>query len=331
MISVEESTEFVPHGRHIVSRHPKGIFGEVVEEDGEEWWEVWGGGELYWRGATVVCSRGGRTRRCYSLGAPVLQAVRVTFHADPSRPTILPTAVPEEPTGAPMPSVVVRDAGVVRVFTEDGRDFRVALQFAVRRCWSTKFGLLIEREGGEEEADPAPPVLFSLLHPLDDFTRVVTRQGGRLAEWTEQTNRLVFTSSEPSLAVSYNSSTEQHSVWRVRRATQQEAVAGLYMGEGGREGEGSCPGSQTPSTRDSLRLGVSHSPAWPHNSSLHSPHASLPSLPSRGATPSHSRTGSPLVPSRTASPLSSMANIVRGGVGVQSPGLAGKVRSDIFN
>ena len=51
-------------------------------------------------------------------------------------------------------------------------------QFAVRRCWETKFGLLIEREKVErsEEEEASAPVLFSLLHPLDDFNRVVTLQ-----------------------------------------------------------------------------------------------------------------------------------------------------------
>ena len=161
------------------------------------------------------------------------------------------------------------------MFTEQGQDFRVALQFAVRRCWQTKFGLLIEREVVEREEgeqDATPPVIFSLLHPLDDFTRVVARQAGLLTEWTEPNTRLVFTSASPSLAVSYNSDTEQHSVWRVRRASPQEARQALYR----EEGEGSkATGSQTPSTRDSLKLGqVTNSPVWLGTSGA-SPHVSL--------------------------------------------------------
>ena len=204
---------------------------------------------------------------------------------------------------------------------------RVALQFKVRRCWRTKFGLMIEREvrAEEEEEDPhgkvlgeksqqtsPPPVLFALLHPLDDFTRVVNKQGGRLSEWREDTNRLVFTSSTSSLAVSYNTSTEQHSVWGVRRANQQEAERGLFLDP--REGESSTGGiSHTPSSRDSMRLmgqSCSRSPAWLHSSSL----IQSPSLPSRGVSPS-SRGASPQ-PSRNGSPNSAMANLLRGG---QSP------------
>ena len=209
---------------------------------------------------------------------------------------------------------------------------RVALQFKVRKCWRTKFGLLIEREvraeeeeeedrsigkilGGKSRQTSPPPVLFALLHPLDDFTRVVNKQGGRLSEWREDTNRLVFTSSTSNLAVSYNISTEQHSVWGVRRANQQEAEGGLFLDP--REGETSAGGiSHTPSSRDSMKLmgqSCSRSPAWLHSSSL----IQSPSLPSRGVSPS-SRGASPQ-PSRNGSPNSAMANLLRGGQSPNTP------------
>ena len=332
MICVEESSEFVPHGRSIVSLHPRGLFGDLPPppgQDHDESWQLRAGGEqeLYSRESTVVWSVGGKTHKCYSLREPVLQALWTTFHSSPRHalaPAPATAGVPEEPEGEPLPSIVARDSSVLRVFTEQGQDFRVALQFAVRRCWQTKFGLLIEREvveREEAEQDATPPVIFSLLHPLDDFTRVVVRQAGLLTEWTEPNTRLVFTSASPSLAVSYNSDTEQHSVWRVRRASLQEARQALYR----EEGEGSkVTGSQTPSTRDSLRLGqVTNSPVWLGTSGA-SPHVSLgASSMSRGTTPSHSRAGTPMG-SRTNSPgLSSMANILRGG---QSPSTLGKVR-----
>ena len=58
----------------------------------------------------------------------------------------------------------------------------------------------------------------------------------------------------------------------VRRASPQEARQALYR----EEGEGSkATGSQTPSTRDSLRLGqVTNSPVWLGTSGA-SPHVSL--------------------------------------------------------
>ena len=157
-----------------------------------------------------------------------------------------------------------------------------------------------------------PPVLFALLHPLDDFTRVVNKQGGRLTEWREDTNRLVFTSSTSSLAVSFNTSTDQHTVWGVRRANQQEAERGLFLDP--REGESSGGVSHTPSSRDSMKLmgqSCSRSPAWLHSSSL----IQSPSLPSRGMSPA-SRGASPQPSRTTASPNSAMANLLRGG---QSP------------
>ena len=61
----------------------------------------------------------------------------------------------------------------------------MALQFPVRNCWSSKFGLLVERQVTEELEDLSTnkSVLFSLLHPLDDFTRVVMKQSNRISEF----------------------------------------------------------------------------------------------------------------------------------------------------
>ena len=62
----------------------------------------------------------------------------------------------------------------------------MALQFPVRSCWSSKFGLLVERQVTEElqeDLNANKSVLFSLLHPLDDFTRVVMKQGNRISEF----------------------------------------------------------------------------------------------------------------------------------------------------
>ena len=61
----------------------------------------------------------------------------------------------------------------------------MALQFPVRNCWSSKFGLLVERLVKEEveDLDSNKSVLFSLLHPLDDFTRVVMKQSSRICEF----------------------------------------------------------------------------------------------------------------------------------------------------
>ena len=105
----------------------------------------------------------------------------------------------------------------------------MALQFTVRSCWSCKFGLLVERQITEqvEDLDTTKSVLFCLLHPLDDITRVVMKQSNRISEFQGQV--LIFTSREPSLAVTYCSETESHTVWRVRRVTQAEADKTLYL------------------------------------------------------------------------------------------------------
>ena len=109
------------------------------------------------------------------------------------------------------------------MFCVQGQQFNVALQFPVRSCWASKFGLLVERQVTDElqDVDTNKSVLFCLLHPLDDFTRVVMKQSNRLSELQGQV--VIFTSREPSLAVTYSRETESHTVWRVRRVTQLEA------------------------------------------------------------------------------------------------------------
>lgn len=297
--------------------------------------------ELYTRESTTVWSIGGKTHKCFTLANKVLQSLRCTFHTNPSRPTILATPVPEEPGGEALPSICIRDREVLRVFTEQGQDFNVALQFAVRKCWASKFGLLVERVAqADGEEGVGPPVLFCLLHPLDDFTRVIVKQGGRLSEWTDQSNSIIYTSTEPSMAVTYNSLTEQHSVWRVRRATQPESEKSLFLSpESGSGTSSSHPsgtsamtGSFTPSSgQSSIRGMASHSPSLAltpgriHTSAMSPSHSRSVITPghSRPSTPSHSRAHSPMfMASRSGSPLTNMASILRGG---QSPSLSSKV------
>ena len=107
-------------------------------------------------------------------------------------PTILATPMPEEPGGEALPSICIRDYEVLMVLIEQGQDFNVALQFAVRSCWASNFGLLMERVAqADGEKGVGPPVLFCLLHHLDDSTRVIVKQGERLSKWTNHSNSII--------------------------------------------------------------------------------------------------------------------------------------------
>ena len=134
-----------------------------------------------------MLSSSGLTVRCFTVPSPILQSLRTTFYTYPDRPRLLSAAISPEPVGEPVPATCIRDKDrrVLRVFTDQGQQFNVALQFPVRNCWSSKFGLLVERQVTEELEDLSSnkSVLFSLLHPLDDFTRVVMKQSNRISEF----------------------------------------------------------------------------------------------------------------------------------------------------
>ena len=354
MISIGEASEWVPHGREVVSKHPQfdvgkddnlhlGVAGTTLLGDeeltcpGQETWRLEEGGEeLYTKDNTAVLSSGGQTKKCFTLSSPIHQALRCTFHSYPDRPLVLAMApVSPHPQGEPMPSTCVRDAEVLRVYTDHGHEYNVSLLFSVRSCWTTQFGLLVERQvsgtqpqfsPGEHELDTGRSVLFFLLHPLEDYTRVVMKQGSRLWEWQDQDSVIVHVSTEPSICVTYNSMRDTHSVWRLRRATQLEADKCLYLASDTPEvsgtpsshksGASSLGGACTPS-----RLAHSTNTASPSQSrSLGTPFHSRP------GTPSHSRSQS-----RSHSPMSTMASMLRTGdrpvSGLQSPNMTSKIQS----
>ena len=175
----------------------------------------------------------------------------------------------------------------------------------MRSCWSCKFGLLVERQITEqvEDLDTTKSVLFCLLHPLDDITRVVMKQSNRISEFQGQV--LIFTSREPSLAVTYCSETESHTVWRVRRVTQAEADKTLYL-----EWQESTL-SGTPSQSSSLR----HSSLQITPSRIHS-NTNSPSQSRSTSTPFISRSTTPCQSrpqSRAQSPMNTMASMIRTG------------------
>ena len=355
MISIGEASEWTPHGREIVSKHPQfdlagkdedirlGVAGTTLmgaEEflcPGQETWGLGEGGEeLYTRDNTAVLSSGGQTSKCFTLASPIHQALRCTFHSYPDRPLVLAMApVSPQPGGEPMVSTCVRDAEVLRVYTDLGQEYNVALLFPVRRCWATKFGLLVERRveagqpyfsPGEHELDTGRSVLFFLLHPLEDYTRVVMKQGTRMWEWQDQNSVIVHISTEPSICVTYNSVSDTHSVWRLRRATQLEADKCLYLASDTPEVSG------TPSSHKS---GASSTLTGSYTPSRlgHSTNTNSPSQSRSMGTPFHSRPGTPSLSrsqSRSHSPMSTMASMIRTGdrpTGLQSPTLLTKIQS----
>ena len=86
------------------------------------------------------------------------------------------------------------------------------------RCWPSKYGLVLERDTNVKPAaskshsasylnpggggDPVPtPVWFGLLHPLDDYSRILTRSksGATLREMVTDTHKIVHVAKDPSM------------------------------------------------------------------------------------------------------------------------------------
>ncbi len=81
-------------------------------------------------------------------------------------------------------------------------------------------------------AHPHLPVLFTMLHPLDEVAPVICRTGGpsnaaKVSFVTETSQKIVFASDEPSLLVTYDRVLGAHSVWTLRRAKPEVTLGYL--------------------------------------------------------------------------------------------------------
>ena len=88
------------------------------------------------------------------------------------------------------------------------------------RCWPSKYGLVLERDtnatpaskshsgSNQNPLDPSAAtatkplsVWFGLLHPLDDYSRILTRSkgGSTLREMMNDTHKIVHVAKDPSM------------------------------------------------------------------------------------------------------------------------------------
>ncbi|CAN8007085.1 unnamed protein product [Ixodes pacificus] len=200
---------------------------ESPGSDGEE--------ELYVSGDTAVWSEssgtGVRTAiRSFCVESKIQDALWCNFTADDYKARLL--ARPERPpTEQRVPCVCVLDAvsGAIHSFSRSGEDYTTPVPFVVSQAWPIRQGLLLERSvPGGSKTSTALSVLFSLLHPLDEVTPVVTRVTvhghiPRLSYLQSTANvQVVMTCEEPSVVLLYHRDQGTHSVWEVRRTTAEE-------------------------------------------------------------------------------------------------------------
>ncbi|KAK9541139.1 hypothetical protein VZT92_001206 [Zoarces viviparus] len=182
--------------------------------------------ELYAAGTVVVWSQGSRSQasnvyKAFTVDSPVQQALWCTF------------AAPHDKKDEDVEQTVcIAQSSCINVHTVTGKDFIAPLPFQVSNVWATKFGLLLERKNTATDAQLSPPgeslpTVFSMLHPLDEIAPVVCKhaglfEGSRVQYVTDASMKIVFSCCQPSVVVSYDTVQGTHSVWALRRVTQDE-------------------------------------------------------------------------------------------------------------
>uniref|UniRef100_A0A665TCL0 Anaphase-promoting complex subunit 1 n=1 Tax=Echeneis naucrates TaxID=173247 RepID=A0A665TCL0_ECHNA len=183
--------------------------------------------ELYTAGNVVVWSQGSRTQasnvyKAFTVDSPVQQAIWCNF------------AVPQNKKDEEEveQTVCIIQSSCVNVHTVTGKDFISPLPFQVSDVWATTFGLLLERKNTGSDAQLGPPgealpTLFSMLHPLDEIAPVVCKpaglfDGSRVQYASDSTMKIVFSCSQPSIVVSYDTVQGIHTVWALRKVTHDE-------------------------------------------------------------------------------------------------------------
>uniref|UniRef100_A0A3Q3B1W3 Anaphase promoting complex subunit 1 n=1 Tax=Kryptolebias marmoratus TaxID=37003 RepID=A0A3Q3B1W3_KRYMA len=328
MIAAGELQSFVPFGREHCRNHPNafnlqlrelqpaselwssdgaaGLVGSLQEvslqEREREWWQLRKGcmgvkedevefeEELYTAGNMVVWSQGSRTQassvyKAFTVDSPVQQALWCNF------------AVPQNKNDEEEveQTVCIVQSSCINVHTVTGKDFISPLPFQVSDVWVTKFGLLLERKNS------LMPTVFSMLHPLGEIAPVVSKpsglfEGSHVQYMSDSTMKIVFTCCQPSIVVSYDTVQGTHTVWALRKVTQD--VIGTPLG---------LMASSFPTSH--LR-NISH---------LDSPVGSGTTVLGFGSGTSRIMTSSPGVHSRVHSPsISNMAALSR----AHSPGMA---------
>ncbi|XP_049513491.1 anaphase-promoting complex subunit 1 [Dermacentor silvarum] len=210
------------------------------DSDGEE--------ELYASADTVVWSKsnGGDVRtvlRTFNISGKIQDALWCDFMVTDykARHLVGSPSASEPETRVPCVCLFEASSGTLHCFSRSGEDYTRSVPFIVSRLWPTRYGLLIERRSREvaqagaphllaapSEHSAADALLFSLLHPLDEVAPVVTRTAvrGHIPKFGymqyDSGAEVVYVCEEPSLLVMFHRDQAAHTVWQVRRTTEEE-------------------------------------------------------------------------------------------------------------
>ncbi|XP_053998022.1 anaphase-promoting complex subunit 1 [Hylaeus anthracinus] len=219
----------------------------ISEKSPKEFWIVrendrCGEEELYCSGKVAIHSKGNQTTQVlqttYTCETDIKHALWCKFHTSvPDHSLKAKDFESEESNDKTVECICLIDSYTLKVFTETGEDYVSSLQFQVSAVWSTKYGILLEKsqvptseirhtsslDGNrlQSHGDTNLPVAFSLMHPLDEICPVLIKHGN-ISYMYDSNQQIVFTSSEPSLAVIYDTKSGLHSVYKIRKASVEE-------------------------------------------------------------------------------------------------------------
>lgn len=139
--------------------------------------------ELYFSGHTAVWSRGKEKSSadiCYTTENPILFAqfcspnfLNPDYKID-EKETLKPTFTSiEENQG-----IAIIDCNSLKVYSRSGENIVTSLECPVRKIWTTKYCVLIEKDASTSIVDghSVPmPRFFSLTHPLDEMFPVLLK------------------------------------------------------------------------------------------------------------------------------------------------------------
>ncbi|ESO93615.1 hypothetical protein LOTGIDRAFT_232653 [Lottia gigantea] len=246
-----QNTKHAEHGLHILkifrdSPHEAGKKEQWLfrhhEGEGEEKYDE----ELYVSDRTVVWSKGGQNGvqnvlKTFTVDSPVVQALWGTFILSGKDKNTTPLSSVES-TGTVQKGIcVIESTSTLSFFKEDGGEYLTALPFQVSQAWPIKNGLLFERclaqfeYSAPKKNAPNQTIVFSMLHPLEEVAPVITKTSGaggcpKINYLTDNTQHILFTNIEPSIAFTYDTMLGLHSAWRIRRARQEECctISGYF-------------------------------------------------------------------------------------------------------
>uniref|UniRef100_F7E2X8 Anaphase-promoting complex subunit 1 n=1 Tax=Xenopus tropicalis TaxID=8364 RepID=F7E2X8_XENTR len=255
--------------------------------------------ELYVAGNVVIWSKGSKIQastvyKAFTVDSPVVQALWCDF-------TIFNDKNDNETDEGKLEKCVcVLQSSCINVHNTDGKDYIAPLPFQVANVWPTKYGLLFERNSNStlHEVPQSPPreplpTIFSMLHPLDEITPLVSRSGGifgssRVHYVSDPTLRIVFTHSDPSIVMTYDTVQGSHTVWALRKVKAEEQNAVLNLEQIGTPQHGMTTSSLTAHLRSVSKGESPTASPFQNFSSLHSQSRSVssPSIHSRSHSPS---------------------------------------------